>query len=292
MATPTGSTRVDWSPHEVSLIVADYLQMLILELSGQRYNKSAHRRALLAQLNDRNESSVEFKRRNISAVMLELGYPPLRGYLPLFNSQKLALTGAVITQLSRFPTLDQAAQAAVEMPAQTPEVLDFAKVRSEAPTPSHSAALLSAESPGGYRVRTPVHRDYLEREARNRSLGLAGERFVVAYERWRLMELGNERLAQRVEHVAVSQGDGLGFDVLSFESSGRERLIEVKTTAFSESTPFYVSVNELEVARERSEDYRLYRLFNFRAAPRLFELAGAIETHCRLDPATFRARLG
>lgn len=79
--------------------------------------------------------------------------------------------------------------------------------------------------------------------------------------------------------------------MLSFEASGRERLIEVKTTAFSETTPFYVSVNEVQVARERSEQYRLYRLFNFRASPRLFELPGAIETHCRLDPATYRANM-
>jgi len=33
----------------------------------------------------------------------------------------------------------------------------------------------------------------------------------------------------------------------------------------------------------------LYRLFEFRAAPRLFELPGAVENHCLLDPSTFSA---
>ena len=292
--TTSGSANAggDWSPREVAAIVADYLQMLTLELSGQQYNKSAHRRALADRLDGRSESSIEFKHRNISAVMLDLGYPPLRGYLPLFNYQRTALTAAVVDQVDRMPILDQAAQSAVDMPAQAPELHDFAKVLAEVPKPKNTApVLLAEESAGNYRTRVPFRRDYLEREARNRSLGLAGEMFIVAYERWRLIESGAGRLADRVEHVAATQGDGLGFDILSFEPSGRERLIEVKTTAFSETTPFYVSANEVQVALERQDQYRLCRLFNFRAAPRFFELAGPIATHCRLDPATFRAQL-
>ena len=40
------------------------------------------------------------------------------------------------------------------------------------------------------------------------------------------------RLAARVDRVSETRGDGLGYDVLSFETSGRERLIEVKTTNY------------------------------------------------------------
>lgn len=36
-----------WSDKEIALTVADYMKMLTLELSGQRYNKSSHRRELL-----------------------------------------------------------------------------------------------------------------------------------------------------------------------------------------------------------------------------------------------------
>ena len=36
-----------WTDAEVAATVADYMRMLMLELSGQHYNKTAHRRALL-----------------------------------------------------------------------------------------------------------------------------------------------------------------------------------------------------------------------------------------------------
>jgi len=83
-----------------------------------------------------------------------------------------------------------------------------------------------------------VQRDYLMHEASNQSLGLAGEEFVVDYERWRPIQRGCEHLAARIEHTSKVRGDGAGYDVLSFEEDGRERFIEVKTTAYAKETPF------------------------------------------------------
>lgn len=52
-----------WNRTEVEATVADYLHMLLLELSGQTYNKTTHRRGLLAKLDNRSESAIEFKHR-------------------------------------------------------------------------------------------------------------------------------------------------------------------------------------------------------------------------------------
>ena len=106
------------------------------------------------------------------------------------------------------------------------------------------------------------------------------------------VELGQQRLADQVDHVSQSQGDGLGYDVLSFESDGRERLIEVKTTTFGRDTPFFVSRGELALSHVAKDQFHLYRLFEFRKAPRLFDLAGALDLHCLLDPVTYRASFG
>lgn len=107
-----------------------------------------------------------------------------------------------------------------------------------------------------------------------------------------LAEQGAGQLAERVRHVSVEEGDGHGYCISSFEGMVEQRFIEVKTTGFGERTPFYVSANEARFARDHNASFRLYRLFDFRSAPRLFELAGPIEQHCLLDAVTFRASFG
>lgn len=273
-----------WTRHENELIVADYLEMLLKELAGQKYNKADRARALMPLLNDRTKGSIEFKRANVSAVMIELGFPSLQGYKPRANFQRDGLVTVVAEQIEHLPLLDKAAELAVDRPADVPESVAYQGVRSVPPRRE-----IRSEEPQPMYVRRGIKRDYFEREARNRSLGTAGEKFIVQYEQWRLAQLGLGQLADRVEHVAMTQGDGLGYDVLSFEPDGRERFIEVKTTAHDAITPFFVSVNEVEFARERAEQFSLCRLYHFRTAPKFFELSGAIEQHCHLDPSTFKA---
>lgn len=57
-------------------------------------------------------------------------------------------------------------------------------------------------------------RDYLERANQNQALGLAGELAVIDYERKRLSALGLDLLANKVEHVAKSRGDGLEYRMI------------------------------------------------------------------------------
>jgi hypothetical protein len=277
---------MDWTREEVEAIVANYLKMLSLELSGQDHNKSLHRRALQQKLNGRSDGSIEFKHCNISAVMIELDYPPLRGYQPRGNYQAL-LREVVDQQLNRFSQLEVIALAAVQQPAVVPDLVDFDALESVAPPRKHVASDVSRAY-----LRNPVKRDYLAREARNQSLGLAGEEFVLHYEHWRLVKLGKPQLADRVEHVSKSKGDGLGYDVLSFDANGRERFVEVKTTAYGKETPFYVTRGELYLSREASAQFRLCRVFDFRKSPRLFSLKGQLDGHCQLDPVTYQASFG
>ena len=206
---------MEWSREEVEAIVADYLQMLTLELAGQSFNKTQHRQRLQVKLSGRSNASIEFKHCNISAVMLHLGFPYIRGYQPRSNYQAL-LVKVAQEQVGSKETLDHAALAAVQQPAIAPTKTDFSNVKSDAPKRQHQVK--EAMNPLFFRA---VKRDYLEREAQNRSLGLAGEAFVVQFEHWRLAQMGKQRLADQVEHVSVSRGDGLGYDVLSFESDGR-----------------------------------------------------------------------
>lgn len=277
---------MDWSREEVEAIVADYLQMLTMELAGQNCSKTEHRHRLQRKLNGRSDASIEFKHCNISSALIDMGFPYIRGYRPRANYQALLATVAE-EQVRGKTTLDQAALAAVEQPAVSPIQTDFTKVKSDAPKKSHQVS--DVVKPFLFKA---TKRDYLEREAQNRSLGLAGEEFIVQFEHWRLIGMGQHQLADKVEHVSQSKGDGLGYDVLSFDNDGKERLIEVKTTTFGRDTPFFVTRGELALSQGVKEQFHLYRLFDFRKAPRLFDLPGALEQHCVLDPVTYRASFG
>jgi hypothetical protein len=133
--------------------------------------------------------------------------------------------------------------------------------------------------------------DYLQLEARNRALGLAGEEFVLRFERERLIAAKQERLAAEISHVSVVEGDGAGYDILSFEEDSRERLIEVKTTKFGEYTPFYVSRNEVAVSRSSAPSYQLYRLYEFGPGARLYMVPGALDASFALEPTNYVARI-
>ena len=188
---------MDWSREEVEAIVADYLEMLTLELAGQNYSKTVHRRTLQEKWPGRSDAAIEFKHGNISAAMIDLGFPYIRGYKPRSNYQALLATIAV-EQVRGKTTLDSVALAAVQQPAFLPTLTDFTKVKSEAPQRQHRAA-----EPLNPLLFRAAKRDYLEREAQNQSLGLAGEEFIVKFEHWRLIALGQPRLRLSHRHSKV-----------------------------------------------------------------------------------------
>lgn len=286
MPVDEGVTGQAWTDAEVEATVATYFQMLRMQEMGQNPNKSEHNRRLLQLLPARTIQSIEYKHRNISAVLLLYGAQPLAGYKPLQNFQR-SLVAAVGHALEHDRVLDSVAIQSVETPAEAPILESFDDFLVEVPKGNARIKEDQAE----WLRRTPIRRDYLEREARNRSLGLAGELLVLEYEARRLHDMGAKRLADRIEHTSKARGDGLGYDILSFDGDGRERFIEVKTTAYVAETPFFITPNEVEFSGQRSDQFHLYRLFSFRRKPRMFTLNGPIAMHCVLDPVSYRATL-
>ncbi|HVT45024.1 MAG TPA: DUF3883 domain-containing protein [Thermoanaerobaculia bacterium] len=278
-----------WSIAEVEAIVADYFSMLALELRSELYNKAAHRRNIKPLLKGRSDPSIERKHQNISAILNEIHFPWIVGYKPLGNYQRL-LSELVLERLATAHELRELARQSVDSvvalppsplhiePEDPPEVEDpglYLRERSERPSEL-------------YRARNV---DYFLREAHNRSLGSAGEEFVVELERDRLTRAGEVNLADRVEWSSRERGDGIGYDILSFEPTGRERFIEVKTTSFGKETPFFVTRNEVGFSSDFEDQYRLYRLFTFRIRPRIYTLSGALERTCRLEANAFIAHV-
>jgi hypothetical protein len=264
----------NWQDDELDAIVADYFAMLAADLSGQPYVKSRHSAAVMAQIG-RTHRSVEFKHQNISAVLDELGMPWIPGYKPKRNYQN-AIFDAIDRYLTTHPaTLEPA-------PVMRPSLASPSEIF--VPPPAAMA------QPVPERLRRLVQKfDPVERDHCNHFLGKAGEGFVVELEKRQLTDADRPDLARKVRWVSAEDGDGAGYDVLSFNRGGDERLIEVKTTNGSARTPFFLTRNEYDLASERPADWRIYRVHLFTKTPRIFTIAPPLENTVRLTPETWRA---
>ena len=279
----------DWSQIEVEVLISVYFDFLDKEVRGESVNKRAANLQLLPLLNNRSLGSVEFKHCNVSAVLLELGYPYVDGYKPRSNYQEI-LREVVEARMLANRTLQVAVKTVVDKPAlqlttSQKQAADLTKVIVAAPI-LDSSTKSKKQAPRKPQVRLGVN--YLERESNNASLGQAGEQFVLEVEYARLWKSGKRSLADKIEHVSQTKGDGLGYDILSFEESGQERLIEVKTTRFGPLTPFFASRNEVRMSAEL-DNYQLYRVFRFDKEPKVFILPGSLKFSCRLEPTQYRA---
>lgn len=280
----------NWSDPEIDAIVEDYFIMLRQEQAGRRYNKTEHRRTLMETI-DRSKGSIERKHMNISAVMAEFGLPYIDGYKPYSNYQR-ALFEAVAARLGNDPVLYATLTGeAATIREPSPEFLiEPARVYEDAPSPRAAT---------GQQIPEDIHRIIrkfeppAERDARNRMLGRAGEELIFELEQRRLSLLGRADLADNVRWVARDDGDGYGFDILSFRGTGseanKERWLEVKTTNGPGTTPFFITRNELRVSEERPDVFRVVRLYDFHKKVRAYRLEPPLEDRVTLTPAIYSA---
>ena len=281
-------TGKDWSENEVRLIVTDYFTMLEAELLGRPYKKSDHRKALAPQLSGRSDGSIEFKHQNVSGVLVELGLPYIGGYKPRSNYQSILATAVesfldqrpgFLQQMASAPTLNPTQLKTVAKP-NLEEVIEDPPERIFAPSGTSKPWL----SRKGRKI------DFAERDAANRQLGRLGEQFVFELERYRLDLAGRDDLAQKVVWASMDIGDGLGFDIISYdESDDSERMLEVKATGLGKFFPFYVTSNEVLCSEDIPHQYHLFRVFDFGRSPRLYILHGSLRELCQLEPVLYRA---
>jgi hypothetical protein len=266
----------NWQDDELDLIVADYFDMLAADLSGQAYVKSRHNAALMAKIG-RSHRSVEFKHQNISAVLDELGMPWIPGYKPKWNYQN-----AIFDAIDRYLT----EHTNILEPAPKPQMARPLPVEVFVAAP----VLRATRERIPQRLRQLIVKfDPVERDHLNRSLGKAGEAFVVDLEWNRLKEGNRADLARKVRWTAVEDGDGAGYDVSSFSLEGHPQFIEVKTTNGSSRTPFFLTRNECDIARQCPKEWRIYRVHLFATGPRVFTIAPPLEINVKLSPQTWRA---
>ena len=277
--------NADWSEIEVNAIVNDYFHMLLSELNGRPYNKAAHRKTLIPLLNNRSDGSIEFKHQNISAALINMGCPYIKGYKPRYNYQRDLLESAIATFIDQHrEQLESALEKFVDAPLNSNEIL------------SPNAMVEEEYIPSSGRESEPIFRplkiNYLEREQQNKTLGNGGELLIFEHEKNYLLRNGKPELAQTVEWTAQEKGDGMGYDILSKNLDGTNRYIEVKTTKLGKETPIFFSRNELLFSQMHDKNFYLYRVFDFGSKPSFYVKNGSLDRICTtVSPITFKGQL-
>lgn len=132
--------------------------------------------------------------------------------------------------------------------------------------------------------------DFQELNETNARIGFLGEKLVLEAEKRALSDFSE--LQRQIKHVSQEDGDGCGYDILSFDRSGNKKYIEVKTTTGDQNTPFFISENELAFSVTHAANYHLYRLFNFEKLSdsdviNYFEKKGNLKKYFNFRPVNY-----
>ena len=76
-----------WSREEVEATVADYFAMLDKDCAVSHTTKRNTTGIFQDLLPGRSRGAIEKKHQNLSAVLIEMGYPYIDGYKPLGNTR-------------------------------------------------------------------------------------------------------------------------------------------------------------------------------------------------------------
>ena len=277
----------NWSVAENIATIDAYFLLFKDDLAGKKINKSAAYRQL-SQRFGRSPGAYGRKMSNISAILQDLGWPIMDGLKPANHYQRSLQT--LLSERLEESSLDETVRRTLQ--AKLPPLHSrFDLINKSSPELNRTKLVESKDL-----SVVLAQRDYLEIEAANRDLGLHGETLVVEHEKRVLRSLGKHMLSERVEHVSVTRGDGLGYDVVSFEPSGKEKFIEVKTTNYGKYTPFFLTPNEVQVSSEIDDQYHLYRLYNLKNSNKnrnlhieYYSLLGSLANAVDLVPASYRA---
>lgn len=145
------------------------------------------------------------------------------------------------------------------------------------------------------KTRTGKKYDYEKSESKKRKIGEVGEEAILVFERDRLKGQHQVTLADAVEWTSKDRGDGLGYDIKSFEfieGKWQEIFIEVKTTLGPADRPFDVSDNESEFSNEKGELFYLYRVYDLKNDGKLhfYRINGPISKNFYLIPRSYLAK--
>ncbi|MGB7202336.1 MAG: DUF3883 domain-containing protein [Pyrinomonadaceae bacterium] len=129
---------------------------------------------------------------------------------------------------------------------------------------------------------------YADVEGVRADVGRRGELMALEFEKHRVLREEGPEFLDKVVHVSVTEGDGLGYDIRSYKK-GLEVFIEVKTTIRTFWSNLFFTRTEYETMLGKGEQYLLMRIWEFDVTTclgefRIFDGAEAINSTFKFDP--------
>lgn len=181
--------------------------------------------------------------------------------------------------------------------------IDESKFSPKQQLPQHKSDNLLKEETNKYRSKPSKPKkgkDYLAEHARKKEIGDFGERLILHNEKLKLKNSDIEELRKKAEDVEWSsneKGDGLGYDIKSYDISENrdiiDKFIEVKTTLGPDKA-FEITAAEVEKSEEliKSGNYAIARVYNINLGSMTFNYyfkEGAIRDNYELSPILYLA---
>lgn len=111
--------------------------------------------------------------------------------------------------------------------------------------------------------------NYALTELKKAIQGERAENLVMLFEKDKLEKSGRPDLAKMVEQVSKTQGDGLGYDILSFNENGEQIYIEVKSKKhFNNIIDFYLTENEFRFLNANLNSF-IYYVYDIYENPKI-----------------------
>ena len=172
--------------------------------------------------------------------------------------------------------------------------IDYDNIEFEQHTPPNGT--ITPKIPSGLK-RKGRHTNHEKRNKQNKIKGDLGEEIVLQLEKMRLKSLGLDDLIDSIKWVSKSEGDGLGYDIESwdvYDSNIEKIYIEVKTTTGKIDTPIDISAKEVEVSKQLGDKYYIYRIFDIKKVNdriNYYIINGDVTNTFDLVPSAYKAYL-
>ncbi|EOU1825394.1 DUF3883 domain-containing protein [Clostridium perfringens] len=172
--------------------------------------------------------------------------------------------------------------------------IDFENIQFEQYMPPNGTTI--SKMPSGLK-RQGRKINYEKKNKQNKIKGDLGEEIVLELERVRLKSLGMDDFIDTIEWVSKSKGDGLGYDIESwdiYDGKIEKIYIEVKTTIGKIDTPIDISAKEVEVSKQLGDKYYIYRIFGIKKVNNIINyyiINGDITKTFDLVPSAYKAYL-